>query len=69
MFIKKKTEYKIKKEIDTFDLKEIQEGINNFDKFIIFKKNKIIKIYNRICDHAGGKILSRNKNHICPYHN
>ena len=69
MFIKKKTEYKIKKEVNTFDLGEIKEGVNNFDKFIIFKKKKIINVYDRICDHAGGKILSRNENHICPYHN
>ena len=40
MFIKKKTEYKIKKEVNTFDLGEIKEGVNNFDKFIIFKKRK-----------------------------
>ena len=69
MFIKKKSEYKIKREVYTFDLKEIKEGINNFDKFIIFKKKKIINIYDRKCDHAGGRILSRSNNHICPYHN
>tara|TARA_B100001063_G_scaffold247237_1_gene291577 strand:- start:1177 stop:2856 length:1680 start_codon:yes stop_codon:yes gene_type:complete len=69
MFIKKKTEYEIKKEFNTFDLNEIKEGVNNFDKFIIFKKKKIINIYDRKCDHAGGRILSRNRDHVCPYHN
>ena len=50
-------------------LSEISEGVNSFDKFIIFKQKDIINVYDRKCDHAGGRILSRNDNHVCPYHN
>ena len=69
MFIKKKTEYIIKKELDFLALDEIKEGINNFNKFIIYKKEKSINVYDRKCNHAGGKILSRKNDHVCPYHN
>ncbi len=69
MFIIKKTEYKTKKEINEIQLNEISEGVNSFDKFIIFKQKDIINVYDRKCDHAGGRILSRKDNHVCPYHN
>ncbi len=50
-------------------LSEINDGTNLFDDFIVYKKNKDFRIYNRICDHAGGKIISREGKTICPMHN
>lgn len=50
-------------------VEDIEEKTNFFDNFIIFKKNSLIKIFNRVCDHAGGKILSRKNESICPMHN
>ncbi len=38
-------------------------------EFIIVKKKNIYFVYDRKCDHAGGKILSRKNEHICPMHN
>ena len=49
-------------------LNELKSGINFFESFIIYKNNNDIKIYNRICDHAGGKIISKDGNAICPVH-
>ena len=49
-------------------LNQLKSGINFFESFIIYKNNNDIKIYNRICDHAGGKIISKDGNAICPVH-
>ncbi len=69
MFIEKKTKYKIQKNFSAIELIEIKEGTNSFENFIIFKNNSLIDIYDRRCDHAGGKILSTKNHHTCPYHN
>ena len=49
--------------------KDLKEGVNCINDHFVIKSSKIYKIYNRICDHAGGKIVSRNENHVCPLHN
>ena len=61
-YIKKKEDYSI-------DLDQVKDGINTFDQHLIFKRNATINIYDRICDHAGGKIISKDDKHICPVHN
>ncbi|MDC0481020.1 MBL fold metallo-hydrolase [Candidatus Pelagibacter sp.] len=50
------------------NLNELKIGINFFDNFIIYQKNRHLKIYSRKCDHAGGKIMSKDGNAICPIH-
>ena len=67
--IKNLKSYLKKKDTVSIEIDKIKEGINSFEDYIIFKNKKIINIYNRICDHAGGKIISRNNKHICPQHN
>lgn len=49
-------------------LKNLKPGSNFFETFIIYKKDNEIKIYDRKCDHAGGKIISRGSKAICPIH-
>ena len=63
-----KLKYLNKKKEIRISLNELKEGINLFDNFIVYKNNNNIKIYNRKCDHAGGKIISKNGNFICPNH-
>ena len=54
----------------SFELGDLQNGVNLFEDFIIFKKNNEIKIIDRNCDHAGGKLISKNSSKlICPIHN
>ena len=55
--------------VDKIDINKILEGNNNFDEYIIYRKKNLIKVYNRICDHAGGKIITKNSKNICPVHN
>ena len=49
-------------------LNELKSGINFFKSLIIYHDNSSIKIYDRRCDHAGGKIISKDGNAICPIH-
>jgi len=58
----------IKKQKTKLQLNQLNEETNLFDNFIIYKKKNNIKIYNRICDHRGGKIISRGSETICPIH-
>ena len=44
--------------IESFDkilLTNLTEGINNHENYIILKNRGKIIVYNRVCDHAGGK--------------
>ena len=50
------------------DIKDVKTGLNNFDEFIIFKSGNNYKIYDRICNHAGGKLISKDDRMICPIH-
>ena len=58
----------IKKKEFRFNLNEIKSGSNFYENFIIYKNNNDVKIYDRKCDHAGGKIISRGEESICPIH-
>ena len=58
-----------KKEIELeINLNEVKPGINFFQNFIIYQNNNLIRVYDRKCDHAGGKIISKNGSAICPIH-
>ena len=48
---------------------DINQGVNCLNDFIIYRKKDTYQVYDRKCDHAGGKIISRNSKHICPMHN
>ena len=63
-----KLKYLNKKKEIKIDLKELKTGANFFDNFIVYQNDNDIKIYSRKCDHAGGKIISRGGNAICPIH-
>jgi CMP-N-acetylneuraminate monooxygenase len=44
-------------------------GTNNFEEFIVHKSNSGFTVFDRKCDHAGGKLISTYKNKvICPMH-
>ena len=63
-----KLNYLIKNKEITLNLNEVKTGVNIYENFIIFKMNNNIKIFDRKCDHAGGKIISKDGNTICPIH-
>ena len=49
-------------------LKELKSGVNCLDDYIILNQGDTFKIYDRVCDHNGGKIISKDGKHICPMH-
>ena len=63
-----KLNYLIKKKKISLNLDEINQGVNFYEYHIVYKKNNKIKIFDRKCDHAGGKIISKDGNAICPIH-
>jgi len=64
-----KLKYRVRDDISEIDCNNLRNGINNLDNFIIYKNKLQIDIYNRVCDHNGGRLIS-NKNRIsCPMHN
>lgn len=71
MFQKKITKFSTEVKTRKININLLENRINSFENFIIVsdKKNKKFKVYDRKCDHAGGKILSFKNIHKCPYHN
>ena len=63
-----KLKYLDKNEKIKISLNDLKDGINFFDNFLIYRSNNSLKIYNRKCDHAGGKIISKDGSAICPIH-
>lgn len=69
MFDIKKTQFITKIISDKIDTRLLLAGANNLENYIIYNDKKKFIIYDRNCDHAGGKILSYKNIHKCPYHN
>ena len=64
-----KIKYTSKSEKIAVDLNLIKEGVNFTEEFIIFKEVDKFSIYDRICDHNSGKLISKNGRTFCPMHN
>ena len=64
-----KIKYKVNSSQTKIDLDCIKDGINFSDEFIIYKSKKDLNIYDRICDHNSGKLISKNNKTFCPMHN
>jgi CMP-N-acetylneuraminate monooxygenase len=64
-----KIKYRIESQKVKIELDKISEGVNFVDEFIIFKKNDELSIYDRVCDHNSGKLISKNGKTFCPMHN
>lgn len=46
----------------------ITQGISMNDDFIFCRNKNHLKVFDRICDHKGGKLISREGKTICPLH-
>ena len=64
-----KLKSKNKNSPESINLKSLIDGLNLYENYFIYKDSNKIKIYDRKCDHAGGKIISKNGLHKCPQHN
>ena len=64
-----KIEYKVNSQIIKIELNQINEGVNFTEEFIVFKNKDELSIYDRICDHNSGKLISKDGKTFCPMHN
>ena len=67
----KDVNFKLKKISIPLRLDSLNNGINNFENFIIHvdSVSGLMKIYDRICDHNGGRLISKQNKIVCPLHN
>jgi CMP-N-acetylneuraminate monooxygenase len=47
---------------------KIPQGISEFTELLVFRRDDYIKVYDRVCDHNGGKLITNNGKTICPLH-
>ena len=64
----KNLDYKIEKNYIKIKLDEIKLDLSYY-KTTIVKKDKKYSVYDRICDHNNGRIISKDNQHVCPIHN
>ena len=64
-----KIKYTSKSKKIAVDLDLIKDGVNFTEEFIIFRETDKFSIYDRICDHNSGKLISKNGKTFCPMHN
>jgi len=63
-------ESRTKKKIITIDLDRLKIGSNNIGDFIIkIKKDQNVDyVINKVCDHAGGRLILKGEKAVCPMH-
>lgn len=61
-YSKSKTLVKVK-------ISEIERGLNLRENFFIFNDNGKYSVYDRVCDHRGGKLINKDNVIKCPIHN
>ncbi|WP_417668095.1 Rieske 2Fe-2S domain-containing protein [Roseibium sp.] len=54
--------------VSTLSLAEIGDGVSNFDDCFVFRSDDEIRIYDRVCDHNGGRLIFNNGQISCPMH-
>ena len=64
-----KIKYKVQTNKVKIDLDDLKDDINFTEEFIIYKNKDKFNIYDRICDHNSGKLISKNNKTFCPMHN
>jgi CMP-N-acetylneuraminate monooxygenase len=63
-----KIKNQIKVEKISVEISKLKKKINFFENYIIVNEKENFKIFNRICDHAGGRLVSRDDKVYCPIH-
>ena len=51
-----------------YDLEQISEGRNLFKDHIIFKDEDLFRVFDRVCDHNGGRLCDKGGHLVCPMH-
>lgn len=52
----------------SLSIEEIDEGLTNFDDWMVYRNGQHLRVYDRICDHNGGRLISNMGKVSCPMH-
>ncbi len=61
--------YQKKKNLVKIKISDIKDGLNIRENYFIYKKKDNYQIYDRVCDHRGGKLINKDNEIKCPIHN
>lgn len=64
-----KIKYSKSKTLIKLKISEIEQGLNTKDNFFIFNDKGDFRVYDRVCDHRGGKLINKDNIIKCPIHN
>ena len=68
LFYKKEAEFDTSVKHSKVRQNMISDGVNMLDDFMVWKERGEIKIYDRNCDHNGGRLITSQGKTICPLH-
>ena len=57
--------YKNRRTEISIPLSEVREGSNEYANHLVYKKGEKINVYDRVCNHSGGKLFLESKNKNC----
>jgi len=67
-FFSEEITYTKTKKLFVINVEDIIVGISQNKDFIFHRKDGLIKIYDRVCDHNGGRLSVKGKSAVCPLH-
>jgi CMP-N-acetylneuraminate monooxygenase len=50
------------------DVAALREGVNEYEDFVAVRLGGRVRVYDRVCDHNGGRLISRSGEMKCPLH-
>ena len=60
--------YVLKETFKSQNIDEINQGVSQNENFLFYRRNELIKIYDRLCNHTVGKLYLKGENAYCPLH-
>lgn len=60
--------YEREKAAVSIEADKLTQGISALDELIVYRSNDAVRIYDRLCDHNGGRLITNGSRTICPLH-
>ena len=65
---KRNLTYQVESNYIEVNIDDINQGVSQNENFLFFRDNKLIKIYDRVCNHNSGKLFLQGNTALCPLH-